>query len=69
MNEFEITKGDYIELDKLLKITGLVDTGGEAHMMILEGKVYVNDVVELQKRKKIRAGDTVKFGSEELVVK
>ena len=49
-----------IELYKLLKISNIVD-GGEAKTMISEGKVLVNNEVEVQKRKKIRNGDIIGY--------
>jgi ribosome-associated protein len=58
---FTLTKGDYIQLNDLLKVTGLVGTGGEAKMRILDGEAEVNGQLELAIRKKIRKGDSVKF--------
>ena len=55
MLEFELNGREYIELNKLLKFMGLVDTGGEANERIVNGEVSVNDEVELQKRKKSSA--------------
>ncbi|KGJ97942.1 RNA-binding S4 domain-containing protein [Colwellia psychrerythraea] len=52
-----------IELYKLLKISKIVD-GGEAKTMISEGKVLVNNEVEVQKRKKIRKGDIISYNGE-----
>ena len=52
-----------IELYKLLKISSIVD-GGEAKVMISEGKVLVNNEVEVQKRKKIRHGDIIGYKGE-----
>lgn len=60
---------EFITLDKLLKLMRLVGSGGEAHAVILEGMVMVNGVVELQKRKKIRASDKVEFGDQSIEVK
>lgn len=54
---------DFIPLDKLLKITRLVGSGGEAHAVIQQSKVKVNGETELQKRKKIRRGDVVQFNN------
>ena len=59
---------EYIALDKLLKLLRLVGSGGEAHAVINEGMVTVNGEVELQKRKKIRSGDTAEFNGEVIVV-
>ncbi len=58
-----------IELCQLLKFAGLTDSGGEAKQVISEGKVLLNGVRETQKRKKVRAGDRVTYGSETLVVR
>lgn len=55
---FEL-RGDYIELDKLLKATGLAESGGAARMMISEGLVQVDAKTELRKTAKIRAGQLV----------
>lgn len=55
---FEL-RGEYIELDKLLKATGLADSGGVARMMITEQLVQVDGQTELRKTAKIRAGQVV----------
>lgn len=62
MEEFKIQDGyEYIQLNQLLKMLSLVDSGGEANQRILNGEVKVNDAVELQKRKKLRPGDKIEF--------
>ncbi|WP_019027389.1 RNA-binding S4 domain-containing protein [Colwellia piezophila] len=53
-----------IELYKLLKISNMVGGGGEAKIMISEGKVLVNNEVAVQKRKKIRNGDIIGYNGE-----
>lgn len=55
-------RGDYIELDKLLKATGLADSGGQARALITAGEVTVDGRVELRKTAKIRAGQRVVLG-------
>ncbi len=55
---FEL-RGEFIELDKLLKATGLADSGGVARMMITESQVQVDGQTELRKTAKIRAGQVV----------
>lgn len=55
---FEL-RGEYIELDKLLKATGLADSGGVARMLITEQQVQVDGQTELRKTAKIRAGQVV----------
>ncbi|MCL4151791.1 UNVERIFIED_CONTAM: hypothetical protein GTU68_035845 [Idotea baltica] len=47
---------------------GLAGTGGHASLMVTEGEVKVNGVVELQKRKKIRAGDDVTIEGHRVVI-
>lgn len=61
MQEF-VLKSEFIELNKLLKLLGIAETGGHANTMISEGEVLLNDLVEFQKRKKIRGNDIVKVG-------
>ena len=54
-------KGDYIELQQLLKATGLCGTGGQARLAIGEGRVKADSKVETRKAGKIRRGQTVEF--------
>ena len=48
-----------IELSKVLKISGVSDTGGAAKHAIRSGLVTLNGVVETRKAKKLFAGDKV----------
>ena len=57
-------RGDYIQLDQLLKTTGLCHSGGFAHAEIEAGKVTVDGVVETRKRAKLRPGQQVVYGGE-----
>ncbi|MBO7395529.1 MAG: S4 domain-containing protein YaaA [Ruminococcus sp.] len=61
---------EFIKLDALLKFASLVGSGGEAKMLIQDGKVLVNGEVCTMRGKKIRSGDTVKLegGGEVKVV-
>jgi ribosome-associated protein len=69
MEEFKIQEGyEYIQLNQLLKMLGLVDSGGEANQRILNGEVRVNDAVELQKRKKLRPGDQIEFSGKHIII-
>ena len=52
---------EFIKLDALLKLAGMVETGGEAKVLIQEGEVSVNGEVCLQRGRKIRPGDVVSF--------
>jgi ribosome-associated protein len=57
-------RGDFIQLDQLLKATGLCSSGGVAHSEIESGKVRVDGSVELRKRAKLRPGQRVSYGDE-----
>jgi len=67
--EFELIDHEYIQLNQLLKLLGLVDTGGEANQRIVDGEVKVNNVVEYQKRKKLRTGDSIFFNGKLITIK
>jgi ribosome-associated protein len=68
MAEFEIT-GEYIELDKLLKVLKLCNSGGEARAVISEGLVTVDGEPELRLRRKVRPGMTVKYDGQSVAVR
>ncbi len=60
---------EFISMDKLLKFSGVADTGGQAFMMIEEGIVFLNGKKVTEKRKKVYAGDKVTIdGQLELTV-
>lgn len=61
-------KTDFIKLDSLLKLADLVESGGTAKMVILEGRVYVNGEVCTMRGKKIRPGDVVTVENFEVTV-
>lgn len=61
-------KEDFIKLDSLLKLANLVGSGGEAKMLIQNGKVIVNGQVCTLRGKKIREGDTVIYDNQEITV-
>jgi ribosome-associated protein len=58
--------GDHIELNRLLKASGLCDTGGRANRAIEEGLVSVDGIVEYRRRRKIRDGQTVACGGRRI---
>ena len=63
-----IIKDDFIKLGQLLKAADIVQSGGEAKELILDGQVTVNGAVELQRGKKIHAGDIVSCNGQEIKV-
>lgn len=52
---------DFIRLDALLKFAAIVQTGGEAKMVITDGMVSVDGEVCTQRGKKIYPGQKVIF--------
>ena len=59
---------EYIRLDACLKLTGMVDTGGQAKVLIQEGRVQVNGEVCTMRGKKLTPGDTVSLLGESFQV-
>ena len=58
--DFSLDPGrDFVELNQLLKLAGLVDSGGAGKQVVASGAVSVDGVVELRKTAKIRAGQVV----------
>ena len=68
METFHLQGHEYIELNKLLKLLHMVESGGEANICIDEGEVIVNEVVELRKRNKLRAGYVVEFRDRKILI-
>lgn len=56
--EFAV-EGEYVELNQLLKLVGVVDSGGAGKALVASGEVSVDGRQELRKTCKIRAGQTV----------
>ena len=66
--EFDLDK-EFIELNKLLKILTLVESGGQANAIISEGYVLYNGEVDTRKRLKLRKGDQVEFNDTLIIIK
>jgi ribosome-associated protein len=60
---------EYIELNHLLKLAGLVDSGGAGKHMVESGVVSVDGKRELRKTAKIRSGQVVTVGDVRISVK
>ncbi|RZI40841.1 RNA-binding S4 domain-containing protein [Herbaspirillum sp. HC18] len=54
--------GEYVELNQLLKLVGVCDSGGAGKAIVASGEVSVDGQQELRKTAKIRAGQTVSLG-------
>ncbi|ADZ81765.1 RNA-binding S4 domain-containing protein [Cellulosilyticum sp. ST5] len=68
MKEIKIDT-EFIKLDQLMKYASMVQTGGEAKMLIAGELVLVNGEICTQRGKKIRPGDEVLFDGETYKVK
>ena len=66
--DFEL-RGEFIELDKLLKAIGLAESGGRARVMITEGQVQVDGQPESRKTAKMRAGQVVALHGVRVTIK
>lgn len=64
---FEL-RGDYVELNLLLKLVGLCDSGGAGKHLVASGAVEVDGVTESRKTHKIRTGQVVRLGTTEIHV-
>ncbi|CAN7518988.1 RNA-binding S4 domain-containing protein [Massilia sp. LjRoot122] len=64
---FDLTS-EFVELNQLLKLVGLVDSGGAGKNMVASGVVSVDGKQELRKTAKIRSGQTVSLGDLQIRV-
>ncbi|HIK28900.1 MAG: RNA-binding S4 domain-containing protein [Oscillatoriaceae bacterium SKW80] len=55
---------DFIKLDQFLKYVGIAQTGGQAKLIIQDGKVKVNGVIETRRGRKLVTGDRVTVGQQ-----
>jgi len=65
--EFQLN-GEYVELNQLLKLVGVCDSGGAGKALVAEGVVSVDGHVELRKTCKIHAGSVVTLGDVSITV-
>lgn len=65
----EITlREEFIKLGQALKASGLASSGVDAKIAIQEGQVKVNGQVEIQRGKKLVAGDVVEFEGQKIKI-
>ena len=55
-----VVQGDHITLGQLLKVAGIIGTGGEAKYYLSETVVIVNGEPEQRRGRKLRPGDLIK---------
>lgn len=60
MDEIGITT-DTIQLDQFLKWAGIVESGGQAKLLIEDGMVFINGAQSYERRKKIKPGDIIEI--------
>lgn len=65
---FNIEQSDYIELNNLLKVSGLCESGGRANQLITAGQVKVDGKTETRKRRKVRVGESVEYDDQIITV-
>ena len=68
MQDFDLGGRTFIELNKLLKASGLCSSGGQAKMLIANGHVLVDGTIEHRKRCKIYADQVVECDGFEIRV-
>ena len=68
VDNFDLDRG-HVELNQLLKLTGLCDSGGAGKALVASGAVAVDGELELRKTRKIRAGQVVTFADVEISVR
>lgn len=59
---------EYLELKNLLKITNIIQTGGEAKYYLAENKVLVNGMEENRRGRKLFPGDQIVIGKETYLI-
>lgn len=59
---------DYLKLDSFLKAVNAVASGGEAKILIGDGQVKVNGMVETRRGRKLYPGDRVAIGAKTFAV-
>jgi ribosome-associated protein len=61
-------RGDMIRLGQLLKLAGVVDSGGELKALLAEVEVLVNAEPDNRRGRQLHDGDVVVVAGEELRV-
>ncbi|MFT5666155.1 MAG: ribosome-associated protein [Vicingaceae bacterium] len=65
--DFELTE-EYIELIKLLKLTGIAETGGMAKALVENEEVLWNGQIDTRKRLKVRRGDVIEVLDQKITI-
>ncbi len=60
---------EYITLQILLKISGVISTGGMAKLFLADNVVYVNDEKENRRGRKLYTGDKIQVLNTSFVIR
>lgn len=63
-----ILSSEYIELNKLLKLHGVGDSGGQIKQLISDGAIFVNGNQEFRIRNKLIGGEVVTYPEEDITI-
>ncbi len=67
MKKFKI-KGEYIQLNQLLKAMAWSSNGAEANSFIDAGLIKVNGEIEYRKRNKLVPGDSISYNNQKVEI-
>ncbi|WMI81150.1 RNA-binding S4 domain-containing protein [Anaerotignum sp. MB30-C6] len=65
-----VIQTEFIKLQQVLKLAGLIGQGSDIKILIADGLVYVNGIQALERGKKIRPNDVIEvkgFGTIKVV--
>ena len=64
-----VLRDEFIKLGQAIKAAGLAESGVEAKIVIQDGEVKVNGVVETQRGKKLFGGEVVEYNGSSILIK
>lgn len=59
---------EFIKLSQMMKMASVVQSGGEAKQIILEGLVCVNSEICTQRGKKLYKDDIIEFNEKKYII-
>lgn len=61
-------RDEFIKLGQAMKLAGMVGSGVDAKMVIQDGLVMVNGVVEERRGRKLYSGDIISYNGESVQI-
>lgn len=55
---------DFITLGVMLKMAGLISTGGQAKFFLMDNDVFINNEIDVRRGRKLYRGDIIAVGNE-----